>query len=99
MAEQEKKQIKVQVQLTDEKAQGNYSNLALVNHSENEFILDFLFLQPQAPKAKVNDRVILSPKNAKRLLMTLRDNIAKYEKRFGAIEIKDAGTAKMDLVH
>ena len=99
MSEQEKKQVKIQVQLTDEMAQGKYSNLAIINHSETEFVLDFLFIQPQAPKATVNSRIVLSPKNAKRLLMMLSENMAKHEGRFGQIVISEPAPTKADLVN
>ncbi|MGC8928762.1 MAG: DUF3467 domain-containing protein [Myxococcota bacterium] len=85
------KEFKIEIALDDEVAQGVYSNLALINHSENEFIIDFIFVQPQQPKAKVRARVITSPKHIKRLAAALNDNIAKYEARFGVIEIGQQG--------
>jgi len=84
---QNPKEFKIEIALDDEVAQGVYSNLALINHSENEFIIDFIFVQPQQPKAKVRARVITSPKHIKRLAHALNENIAKYEARFGNIEI------------
>ncbi len=80
------KEFKIEIALDDEIAQGVYSNLALINHSENEFIIDFIFIQPQQPKAKVRARIITSPRHIKRFAMALSDNIAKYESRFGVIE-------------
>ncbi len=80
------KEFKIEIALDDEVAQGVYSNLALINHSENEFIIDFIFVQPQQPKAKVRARVITSPKHIKRFAQALLDNIGKYESRFGVIE-------------
>lgn len=77
----------IAIQLDDDMAQGMYSNLMMVNHNENEFVLDFIFLQPQSPKAKVRARIIASPKHIKRLQQALQENIAKYESRFGAIEV------------
>ena len=76
---------KIQVQLDDATAQGIYSNLAMIYHSENEFVIDFAYLQPGPPRAKIRTRVILSPKQAKRLLDALKTNMAKYEERFGAV--------------
>jgi len=81
------KEFKIEIALDDDVAQGVYSNLALINHSENEFIIDFIFVQPQQPKAKVRARIITSPKHIKRLALALSENIAKYEARFGKIEI------------
>jgi hypothetical protein len=67
--------------------QGIYTNLVLINHTENEFVLDFAFLQPGNPRAKVRSRVISSPKHTKRLLAALQKNLELYEKRFGEIEL------------
>jgi len=76
----------IQFQVDDAVAQGNYTNLVLVNHAENEFVLDFAFLQPQNPVAKVSARLISSPRHTKRLLAVLTNNVASYEKRFGPID-------------
>jgi hypothetical protein len=80
------RQIQIQVELDPSTAQGVYTNLALVNHTETEFTIDFLYIQPQQPKATVRARIISSPKHTKRLIEALKDNVAKYEKRFGTIE-------------
>lgn len=81
------KKPEIQIEIDDTMAQGIYTNLAMIGHSENEFIIDFIFLQPQAPKAKVRSRVITSPGHVKRLLAALQDNINKYETRFGEIKL------------
>jgi hypothetical protein len=70
---------------------GVYANLALVNHTETEFILDFLFVHPEQPKATVRSRVISSPKHTKRLWLALQDNLAKYERKFGEIDVSRPG--------
>ena len=75
----------LQVDIDEAVARGTYTNLALITHSETELILDFLFLQPQTPKTKVLARLITSPVHAKRFLWALKDNIDKYEARFGPI--------------
>jgi len=62
-------------------------NMAMVNHTETEFTLDLLYVQPQAPKATVRARVITTPKHLKRLLHALEDNLEKYEARFGAVDV------------
>jgi hypothetical protein len=77
---------RIQLQLDDDIAQGLYANLVLINHTENEFILDFAFFAPGAPRAKVRARVISSPKHTKRLLAALKTNLEKYEERFGPID-------------
>ncbi|MBI5210848.1 MAG: DUF3467 domain-containing protein [Elusimicrobia bacterium] len=81
----EEKNPPLQVEIDDATARGIYTNLALITHSETEFLLDFLFMQPQSPKTKVLTRIVSSPIHAKRLLWALKDNIEKYETRFGAI--------------
>ncbi len=77
----------IQIEIDDATAQGEYVNLALISHSETEMILDFIFIQPQAAKAKVRSRLITSPLHAKKLLLALEDNVKKYESRFGKIEL------------
>ena len=86
----EDNQTPLQVEIDEAVARGLYTNLALITHSETEFLLDFLFLQPQAPKTKVLTRLITSPVHAKRLLWALKDNIEKYEARHGAISAGQA---------
>lgn len=71
----------IQVELSEEMAQGTYANLAIISHSTSEFILDFIRVVPGAPKAQVKSRVILTPDNAKRLFFALQDNLAKYEEQ------------------
>jgi len=81
------RQMNLQLQLDEEMAQGCYFNFAMVNHTPTEFLLDFVFMQPQQPRGKVLSRVITSPVHAKRLLMALTDNVSKYEKKFGPIKL------------
>jgi Protein of unknown function (DUF3467) len=76
----------LQIQIDDAVAHGIYANMALVNHSDSEFTLDFIYVQPQQPKAAVRARIITSPRHMKRLLAAIADNLQKYEARFGAIE-------------
>ena len=86
----EKKDNKqVTIDLPEELAQGVYSNLAIVNHSPTEFVVDFISMMPGMPKAKVKSRVVLTPQHAKRLIGALSENLKKYESNFG--EIKDVG--------
>jgi len=86
----EKKDNKqVNIELPEELAQGVYSNLAIVNHSPTEFVVDFISMMPGMPKAKVKSRVVLTPQHAKRLIGALSENLKKYESNFG--EIKDVG--------
>ncbi len=87
MAEQEKdkKQNQINIELSEEVADGIYSNLAIITHSNAEFVLDFVRIMPGMPKAKVKSRVLLTPQHAKRLLRALQDNITKYEAAHGKI--------------
>ncbi|PLY03092.1 MAG: DUF3467 domain-containing protein [Desulfuromonas sp.] len=87
MSEQQPKEVKIEIQVDEEIAQGVYSNLAVVNHSDAEFTLDFIFVQPQAPRAKVRSRVITSPKHVKRFLKALEENLKRYEENFGTVDI------------
>jgi hypothetical protein len=76
----------LQIELTEEIAQGTYSNLAIITHSSSEFVLDFVRVMPGIPKANVKSRVILTPEHAKRLLAALQDNIQKFESVNGPIK-------------
>jgi len=78
------------IELTEEIAEGIYSNLAVITHSPSEFALDFIKVMPGVPKAKVKARIILTPQHAKRLMKALKDNISKYEAVNG--NIKDTET-------
>jgi len=80
-------EIQLQIQLDEDVALGHYCNMALVNHTETEFTLDFIYVQPQQPKAKVRSRIITNPKHMKRLLLAMQDNLAKFEAKFGPIEL------------
>lgn len=75
------------IELTEEIAEGTYSNLAIITHSPSEFVVDFIKVMPGTPKAKVKSRIVLTPQHAKRLMRALQDNIEKFESIHG--EIKD----------
>lgn len=87
---------RIQLQVDDDIAEGLYTNLVLINHTENEFVLDFAFVPPGAQRAKVRARMISSPQHTKRLLRALQKNLEKYEERFGEI---DTGEDEELLVH
>lgn len=84
------KQNQINIELSDETAEGIYSNLAIITHSNAEFIIDFVKMMPGVPKAKVKSRIILTPQHAKRLLGALRDNISKFEAVHGNIKESDS---------
>ena len=76
----------IDVELEEAVAQGTYANLAIISHSTSEFVL------PGVPKAKVKSRIILAPEHAKRLLLSLQENIARYEANVGRINIPQGGS-------
>ncbi len=86
---QELNQGQLNIELSEEMAEGIYSNLALIAHSNSEFVIDFIRLMPGVPKAKVKSRIVLTPEHAKRLLAALKENIQKYEENFGDIRQHD----------
>ncbi len=81
------KKHEIDIELDESVANGSYANLAIISHSTSEFVIDFAALMPGLPKAKVRNRIILSPEHAKRLLMSLQDNITRYESNVGRINI------------
>lgn len=81
-----KKGNELKIELTPEIASGNYSNLAVISHTPNEVFLDFINVVPNMPQARVQSRIIMTPENAKNLLMALNDNIKRYEATFGEIK-------------
>lgn len=82
-----KKPQGLEIQLDEQVAQGNYCNIALIAHSTSEFIIDFATMLPGLPKARVKSRVVLTPEHAKRLLLSLQENVSRYENSFGKINI------------
>lgn len=84
MAQENQNQINIE--LNEETAEGIYSNLAIITHSNAEFVVDFVRIMPGVPKAKVKSRILLTPQHAKRLLKALADNIKKFEAAHGTIE-------------
>ena len=90
---QEQAPQQLQIELTPEVANGNYSNLAIINHSNQEFVIDFVAALPGLPQARVNNRQILSPESAKRLLFALQENVVNSEQQFGTIQLGGAPEA------
>ncbi len=81
----------INIELNEEVAEGVYSNLAIISHSHAEFVVDFVRLLPNIPKAKVKSRIILPPQHAKRFMRALIENIKKYEAQYGVIKESDQG--------
>ncbi|MDR1792255.1 MAG: DUF3467 domain-containing protein [Bacteroidales bacterium] len=80
---------KIDIALSDEIAEGVYSNLVVITHSHSEFILDFVSLMPGVPKGKVKSRIIMTPQHAKRLLGALDENIKRFESMHGQVVESD----------
>ena len=77
------------IELTEDVAEGVYSNLAIITHSNAEFVFDFIRVMPGVPKAKVKSRIVMTPQHAKRLLRAMADNVAKFEATHGEIAEQD----------
>jgi Protein of unknown function (DUF3467) len=92
-----KNENQLNIELSEEMAEGIYSNLAIITHSNSEFVVDFIRIMPGIPKAKVKSRIILTPEHAKRLLMALSDNVNKYEEQNGHISINEAPPIPMNF--
>jgi Protein of unknown function (DUF3467) len=88
-------QEQINIELDESIAEGVYSNLAIINHSSSEFVLDFVSIMPGLPKAKVKSRIVLTPQHAKRLIKALADNVHRFELANG--EIKDTEQAPIPL--
>jgi len=82
----QKKTQQLNIELDADVAEGIYSNLAIINHSNSEFVVDFVRIMPGIPKSKVKSRIILTPQHAKRFLKALADNVDRFEKQHGQIK-------------
>lgn len=91
MSQEENNNGQLNIELTEEIAEGVYANLAMIAHSNSEFVVDFIRMMPGVPKAKVKSRIILTPEHAKRLMQALADNVTKYESQFGEIKMENDG--------
>ena len=89
----------IDIDLSEEIAQGNYANLAIISHSTSEFVIDFATILPGLSKASVKSRVILTPEHAKRLLYSLQENISRYESNIGRIEIPKPHTTEDPIIN
>ncbi len=98
MSEENQNQEKqLNIELSEEVAEGTYSNLAIISHSNSEFVLDFIKIMPGLPKAKVKSRVMMTPQHAKRLMRALQDNISKYESMVGPIQESEPPNIPMNF--
>jgi hypothetical protein len=86
MAEQQNVPNQLNIEISEEVAEGAYANLAIITHSHAEFVIDFVNVMPGTPKSKVKSRIILTPQHAKRFMKAINENISKYEAANGAIK-------------
>ena len=91
METKETKQVNLEIQIDEQMSLGQYVNMMVVQHSATEFVLDFIFVPPGQPRARVRSRVIMAPEHAKRLMMVLAENIRAFEGRMGEIKLPEAG--------
>ena len=92
---EKEREVILEIQMNDDVAAGRYMNMAVVNHNDTEFVIDCIYVQPQAPKARVQSRLITSPRHAKRLLLALQNNIDSFEKKYGAIDLVDVNSSEL----
>ena len=90
MSENKPKETQLNIELPEEIAEGIYSNLAVITHSNQEFVIDFIRIMPGIPKAKVKSRIVVTPEHAKRLLRALQENLKKFESLHGHIKDDDS---------
>lgn len=95
MNDNKQPQGQINIEIDEKIAEGIYSNLAIINHSASEFVLDFVSIMPGNPKAKVKSRIVLTPQHAKRFLKALNENIYRFEANHG--EIKDTDQPQIPL--
>ena len=88
---------KINIELDEKIAEGTYSNLAIINHSVSEFVIDFISIMTSSPKNKVKSRNIITPQHAKKLAKALNDNIKRFEGNFGSIKDYDNPKFQMNF--
>lgn len=91
--EEQNKDNQLNIELSEEIAEGIYSNLAIITHSNTEFVVDFIRVMPGVPKARVKSRIVLTPEHAKRFMQAMEDNIEKFEAINGRIKSTDETSA------
>jgi hypothetical protein len=86
MTEQHNPPNQLNIEISEEVAEGTYANLAIITHSHAEFVIDFVNVMPGTPKSKVKSRIIFTPQHAKRFMKALAENVQKYESVNGPIK-------------
>ncbi|MBA2746021.1 MAG: DUF3467 domain-containing protein [Flavisolibacter sp.] len=84
--QQDQPQNQINIEITEEVAEGSYANLAIITHSHAEFVIDFVNVMPGTPKSKVKSRIIFTPQHAKRFMKALMENVTRYESTNGSIK-------------
>lgn len=97
MNDSQNPQGQINIELDEQTAEGIYSNLAIINHSHSEFVVDFINMMPGVPKAKVKSRIILTPQHAKRFLGALAENIQRFESSYGDISESEQPTIPLNF--
>ena len=97
--EKDDKPVRLQIKASDDVAKGVYSNMALVHNNELEFVMDFVFMEPQRPQGHVVSRIVTNPKAAKKLLTGLNELVRRYEERFGEIKIPKTPSGPQGSYH
>ncbi len=97
MEENQNNQNQIDIELSEEIAEGIYSNLAIITHSQSEFVIDFIKMMPGVPKAKVKSRIVLTPQHAKRLVKALNDNVQRFEQVHGKIKDTDVNALPLSF--
>lgn len=95
--EEQNEEQQINIEISEEVAEGIYSNLAVITHSNSEFIVDFIKIMPGTPKSKVKSRIILTPEHAKRLRNALDDNLRKFEEMHGEVKESNPGMPPIPL--
>jgi len=86
MEDKNQQQNQLNIEISEEVAEGEYANLAIITHSHAEFVIDFVNVMPGTPKSKVKSRIILTPQHAKRFMKALTENIQRFEAANGKIQ-------------
>ena len=89
MAELQPPEGQLNIEISEQVAEGEYANLAIITHSHAEFVIDFVNVMPGTPKSKVKSRIILTPQHAKRFMKALTENVARFEAANGKVQELD----------
>src|SRR6478672_10185067 len=97
MQQEQQQQNQINIEITEETAEGQYANLAIITHSHAEFVIDFVNVMPGTPKSKVKSRIILTPQHAKRFMKALIENVSRFESVNGQIQDLEAVELPMNF--